>query len=439
MSIHAQHYTRYTESATLLQRALKVIPGAANSWTRWTDFSISPARARGARLWDVDGHQYLDCHGAFSAIVLGHAFPAVTQALTDQARGLVLAGIGRTPGEVELAERLVRHIPSAEQALLAPSGSDATYSAIRLARAVTRRDCIVKFAGCFHGPHDYVLRSADDASADGAVGPDGVLSAAARTVITCEYNDLEAVAEAFAGRGEEIAAVIVEPIAFNASLHPDPGFLDGLRKLTTDHGALLIFDEVITGFRLGLGGAQAQLGITPDLTTLGKALGNGVPVAALVGSERYMSRFATTPQGTVPYSGTHNGNGLAVAAANATLGVMEREPVHEHLARLGDRMRAGLREVARNCDVPAVVTGSSSIYNLLFTGTVPRTFADLLAVDESLFLTYRTEMVRRGVLEMPLPLMRAQVTYSHTDADVDRALETAEAALRAARDQVAKP
>ncbi|SFE43486.1 glutamate-1-semialdehyde 2,1-aminomutase [Actinacidiphila alni] len=435
MSIHAQHYTRYTESATILQRALKVIPGAANSWTRWTDIPISPARAQGARLWDVDGREYLDFHGAFSAIVLGHAYPDVAQALTDQAHGLVLAGIGRTPAEVELAERLVRHIPSAEQALLAPSGSDATYSALRLARAVTRRDCIVKFAGSFHGPHDYALRSANDAGEGGTVGPDGVLSAAARTVITCEYNDLEAVADLFARRGEEIAAAIVEPIAFNASLHPEPGFLDGLRKLTTEHGALLIFDEVITGFRLGLGGAQAQFGITPDLTTLGKALGNGVPVAALVGPERHMSRFGTTPHGTVPYSGTHNGNGLAVAAANATLGVMEREPVHEHLARLGDRMRAGLREIAQDCDVPAVVTGSASIYNLLFTDTPPRTFADILSVDESLFLAYRNEMVRRGILEMPLPLMRAQVTYSHTDADVDRALETAQVALRAARDQ----
>ncbi|MEW5352291.1 aspartate aminotransferase family protein [Streptomyces sp. 16-176A] len=432
MSIHARHYTRYTESAAILQRALRVIPGAANSWTRWTDNAISVARARGARLWDVDGREYLDFHGAFSAIILGHAFPAVADAVAAQAHDAVLVGIGRTPAEVELAERLVRHVPSAEQALLAPSGSDATYSAIRLARAVTRRDCIVKFAGCFHGPHDYVLRSATDAD-DGAVGADGVLTAAARTVTTCEYNDLEGVREVFTQRGEQIAAVVVEPIAFNASLFPEPGFLEGLRQITRAYGSLLIFDEVITGFRVGLGGAQGHFAIAPDLTTLGKAMGNGTPVAALVGPERHMSRFATTPGGTVPYSGTHNGNGLSVAAANATIGVMEREPVHDHLTRLGDRMRAGLREIARECDVPAVVTGHGSIYNMLFTDRAPKTFADILRVDEPLFLAYRNEMVRRGVLEMPLPLMRAQVMYSHTDADVDRALETARDALRAAR------
>jgi glutamate-1-semialdehyde 2,1-aminomutase len=434
VSIHQQHYTRYSETAALLQRALKVIPGAANSWTRWTDNPVSIARAQGARLWDVDGREYLDFHGAFSAIVLGHSYPAVSRAVAEQIHELVLVGIGRSPGEVELAERLARHIPSAEQVLLAPSGSDATYSAIRLARAVTQRKCIVKFAGCFHGPHDYALRSAADSAGSG-VGPDGVLTAAAQTVLTCPYNDLDAVAGLFARRSHEIAAIIVEPIAYNASLFPEPGFLEGLRTLATAHGVLLIFDEIITGFRTGLGGAQAQFGITPDLTTLGKAMGNGFPVAALVGPERLMNRFATTPSGTVPYSGTHNGNGVAVAAANATLTVMENEPVQEHLTRLGDRMRAGLKLIAEECDVPAVVAGYGSIYNLLFTDTAPKTFDDILRVDERLFMAYRNEIVRRGILEMPLPLMRAQVTYSHTDADVDRALEVSRDALRAARDR----
>ncbi|MFI9741598.1 aspartate aminotransferase family protein [Streptomyces sp. NPDC052494] len=437
MSIHRQHYTRYTESAGLLQRALKVMPGAANSWTRWTDVPVSIARTEGARVWDVDGREYLDMHGAFNAIVLGHCFPQLTRAVAEQAGRLTLVGIGRTPQEVELAERLVKHIPSAEQALLAPSGSDATYSAIRLARAATGRACVVRFDGCFHGPHDYVLRSAaDDDPADG-VSADGVLNAAAHTVITCPYNDLEAVTDTFARRGEEIAAVIVEPLAFNASLAPEPGFLEGLRQLADEHGALLIFDEVISGFRVGLGGAQALYGVMPDLTTLGKALGNGFAVAALVGPERHMRRFATTPGGQVPYSGTHNGNGVAVAAANATIGVMEREPVHEHLARLGERMRDGLRSIAAECDVPAVVTGHGSIFNILFTDTTPRTFADVLRADERLSVAYRSELLARGVLVMPLPNMRAQLTYSHTDDDIDRALDLSRDALKAARDRAA--
>jgi len=437
VSVHERHYTRYTQSATILQRALKVIPGGSNSWTRWTDVPVSLARAQGARVWDVDGREYLDLHGAFSAIVLGHCYPEVSRAVAAQADRLALVGIGRTPEEVTLAERLVRHIPSAEQALLAASGSDATFSAIRLARAITLRACVVRFDGCFHGPHDYVLRSAADDDPRDGVSPDGVLNAAAHTVITCPYNDLEAVADAFAQRGHEIAAVIVEPIAFNANLSPEPGFLDGLRRITAEHDALLIFDEVITGFRVGLGGAQALHGITPDLTTLGKALGNGFPVAALVGPERHMRHFATTPGGRVPYSGTHNGNGVSVAAANAVLGVMEAEPVHDHLARLGDRMRAGLREIADECGVPAVVTGSGSIFNVLFTDKAPRTFADVLHADEVLSVAYRAALLARGVLVMPLPNMRAQLTYSHTDAEVDRALDLSRDALRAALDGTA--
>lgn len=421
-------------SAAVVARAGAVIPGGVNSWRRRTDLPISPARAHGARIWDVDGREYLDFHGAYGAIVLGHSFPAVTQAVASRIADLVLVGIGTTPDEVELAERLVCHLPSAEQALVVESGSAATFNAIRLSRAVTGRECVVRFGGSFHGAHDYALRSTRPLNAD---APDGVLEAAARTVITCRYNDLPQVQEVFRNHGANIAAIIVEPIAHNANLMPDAGFLGGLRSVADKYGCLLIFDEVITGFRTALGGYQSISGVTPDLTTCAKAMGNGYPIAALVGRQRYMRHFATDPAGSVPFSGTYNGNAVGVTAANATLAVIEQEPVHHTLYRLGERMRSGLEQVARECDVPAVVTGHGPIYNLLFTDTQPRSWDDLATADATLFLAYRNELLARGILEMPLPFMRAQVTYSHTDADIDRALETAEQALAAARDHVA--
>jgi len=233
--------------------------------------------------------------------------------------------------------------------------------------------------------------------------------------------------------------VIVEPIAHNAgSIMPTPEFLPGLRAICDREGAVLIFDEVITGFRHGLGGYQAIAGVTPDLTTLAKALGNGVPVAAVAGSHELMSRFSTTSDGDVWFAGTYNGNGVGLAAALASIETLEREPVHEHVFRLGERMRTGLRQVAADMGVAAIVAGFGSVFVLLFMGGELRTYSDVLRNDTELQVAYRRELLARGVFEMPENLGRSHILYSHSDDDVDRSLEAARSALAAALDQCAR-
>jgi glutamate-1-semialdehyde 2,1-aminomutase len=383
----------------------------------------------------LDGQRYIDYHQAYSAILLGHSYPAVIEGVTEAIHELVLLGLGVTEGEVELAQRLVRHIPSAEQVVLVNSGSEATYNAIRLARAVTGRSKVLKFQGCYHGSHDYVLRNrlSHPDSAEGEPEYGGVFQPATDAVVVCRYNDAAGVDAALSAHADQVAAVIVEPIAHNLpNVLPREGFLEELRRLCDREGALLIFDEVVTGFRHGLGGYQAICGVTPDITTVGKAVANGFPIAAVVGPRRLMERFATNPEGEVFLGGTYNGHTPGVAAALATLKVLETEPVYEHLFRLGDRMRMGLEAIAEEAGVPAIVSGYGALYTLLFIEGELHSADDLARADSELFLRYRQELLERGVVEMPVPFVRAQVGYSHTDADVDRTLEAATESLRAA-------
>jgi glutamate-1-semialdehyde 2,1-aminomutase len=315
--------------------------------------------------------------------------------------------------------------------LLCGSGSEATLHAIRVARAATKRPKIIKFQGAYHGFHDYVAKNFLSRRPFSA----GALEAALENTLVCEFNDLANVEAAFEQADGEIAAVITEPIVHNAaSLRPRPGFLEGLRALCTRAGALLIFDEVITGFRHHLGGYQTIAGVTPDLTTLGKALGNGFPIAALAGRAEYMDRFSTADGGDVWFAGTCNGNVPGVAAALASIDLLERREVHAHIFRLGERLRAGLREVAARCSVPAAVNGFGSIFVLCFMEGPLETYDDALRNDAALFVRYRRELAHRGVFEMPENLGRSHVMYSHTDDDVDLTLEAAEAALRSALD-----
>jgi glutamate-1-semialdehyde 2,1-aminomutase len=355
----------------------------------------------------------------------------VVQAVAEAIRGGVLFGLGVTEAEVALAERIVRHVPSADEVLLCGSGSEATLHAIRLARAVTGRPKIIKFQGAYHGFHDYVARDYLGAGPFSA----GVLDAALANTLVCRFNDLAGVEAAFASAPETVAAVIVEPIAHNAgSIAPAEGFLGGLRALCDREGALLIFDEVITGFRHHLGGYQAIAGVTPDVTTLAKSLGNGFPIAAVAGRRDHMERFSTGDRGDVWFAGTCNGNVPGVAAALAGIAVMEQEDVHGHLFRLGDRMRQGLAEVAARASVPAAVNGFGSVFCLCFLEGPVTSYDDLLRNDAELFVAYRRELAKRGVFEMPENLGRSHLMYSHTDADVDHSLEAAEGALLAALD-----
>jgi glutamate-1-semialdehyde 2,1-aminomutase len=425
-----------TTSERLLDEAARYIPGGVNTCRRRSEPRLCFARGAGAHLWDLDGRRYIDYHAAYGAILLGHSHPAVCERVAVAMRDTVLFGVGVTEAEVALARKIAQHVPSVEQSVVCNSGSEATYHAIRLARGVTGRELIVKFQGCYDGFHDYVLRNV--LSAPDAVGrrdphSAGMLQAAVDATLVCRFNDLEDVEATFAAHPDRIAAVIVEPVAHNSpGLLPVPGFLEGLRALCDREGALLIFDEVITGFRHHIGGYQAVCGVLPDLTTMGKAIGNGFPIAAIGGPARYLERYTTNPAGDVHYGGTYNGNAIGVEAALTVIAELEDGSVHERVFRLGERMRSGLEEIALRAGVPAVVGGFGSLFVLCFMEGPLRSYEDVLRNDTELFLRYRRELVARGVFEMPESLGRSHISAAHTDDDVDRSLEVAEEALRAA-------
>jgi glutamate-1-semialdehyde 2,1-aminomutase len=427
---------RVNESERLLDAAAEVIPGGVNTCRRRSEPRICFSRGSGAYLWDLDGRRFIDYHAAYGAIFLGHSHPAVTERVSAAMRETVLFGVGVTAAEVELARAIVRHVPSAEQVVVCNSGSEATYHAIRLARGVTGREKIVKFQGSYNGFHDYVLRNVLSAP-DGVGRRDphsaGMLSSAIDATLVCRYNDLADVEATLAAHPEQVAALILEPVGHNSpGILPEPGFLEGLRALCDREGVVLIFDEVITGFRHHIGGYQAICGVTPDLTTLGKAIANGFPIAAIAGRRELMERFNTNPGGDVHFGGTYNGNAIGVEAALATLGVLEAGDVHERVFRLGERMRAGLREIAAEAGVPAFVGGYGSLFVLCFMDGPVRSYEDVLRNDDALFGRYRRDLVARGVFEMPESLGRSHIGAAHTDDDIDRSLDVARDALRAA-------
>jgi glutamate-1-semialdehyde 2,1-aminomutase len=420
-------------SASIAERAAAVIPGGLNTSLRRVDPPMAVARAKGQHFEDVEGRRYLDYHCGFGAVVLGHGHPRVTEAVQRTLGGQSLFGIGVTEMEAALAERIVHHVPSVEQVLFTTSGSDSVMHAIRLARAVTGRTKVVKFQGCFHGGSDYVLlNTTSSAAALGRIDPGsaGMLPAALEHTLVCRFNDLAGVATAVAANPGQIAALIVEPIAHNAGcILPTAEFLGGLRSLCDRAGIVLVFDEVITGFRHALGGYQSICGVRPDLTTMGKAIANGFPLAALGGRRELMERFTTHPGGDVFYAGTYNAHPVGLAAALATLEVMETEPVHERLFALGERMRAGLERIAARLDVPLTVAGFGSVYLAYFMDGPVRSYDDVLRNDAATFVAHRNGMVRRGVFELPVNIRRCYIGYSHSEADVDRTLVAAEESL----------
>lgn len=429
------HVETNERSAALLARASRVTPGGVNTARRKIDPPLCVERGQGGYVIDLDGNRYIDFHAAYGAILLGHCHPHVNDRVRETMEQQDLFGVGTTELEVAVAEKIVEHVPSAEQAVVCGSGSEATYHAIRLARAATGRNLVVKFQGHYHGFHDYVLRnviSAPDRIGKRDPMSAGMLPAAVDATLVCRYNDLESVRAVFAEHGEQIAAIIVEPVAHNSpSILDQPGFLEGLRKVCDDHRALLIFDEVITGFRHALGGYQSICGVMPDLSTFAKAIANGYPVAVIAGRRDLLEQYNTTQAGNVTFAGTYNGSPVAMAAALATIEILETEPVHDHLYALGDRMRAGLRRIAADLDVPVVVSGYGSLYAMLFMEGPLHSYDDVVRNDTDLFVAYRKELVRRGVLEMPENIGRNHIMYAHTVADIDRALDISRDALLA--------
>ena len=425
-----------SEAAALLAaRASAVIPGGVNSGQRRVPGleELIITATSGSTFTDGDGRVYTDYHAAFGPPLLGHNDPDVDAAAATAGRSVGLMGIGVTQVEIELAERLVAAVPSLEKVLLTCTGSEATFHALRLARTATGRRHVIKFQGCYHGWHDSVAMNViSPAERVGSKDPlsGGMLPEVVAATIVCPFNDAAAVERALDEHDGDVAAIILEPIPHNiGAVLPQPGFLERLRELATKHGTVLVFDEVITGFRHGLGGYQAVAGVTPDLTTLGKAMANGWPVSALGGKAELMDLFSTTPGRPAFFAGTFNGHPATTAAALATIEKLEREPVHEHVFRLGERARTGLTELYERLGVPAVVSGFGSVFVTYFLDGPVVSYDDLLRNDVDLFVGYRRELMKEGIFELPLNLKRSHFSYAHTDEDVDRLLSGTEAAV----------
>jgi glutamate-1-semialdehyde 2,1-aminomutase len=421
------------------ETAQRLLPGGVNSSTRYIGAPYAFTSAEGAYVTDADGRRYLDYHAAFGAILLGHNAPVVNNAVAAALHGVDLVGLGVAEAEIELAQRVVEVIPSAEMMITTASGSEATAQAIRLARAATGRPLLVKFQGGFHGGHDAVARNVIS-SPERAYRRDplsaGILDPALDATLIAEFNDLESVSQQFDEHPDEIAAVILEPIPHNVgALVPTQEFIEGLRRLTTERGALLIFDEVITGFRHALGGYQQICGVRPDLTTFGKAMANGVAIGGLAGRRDLMRRFDGRT-GDVLLAGTFNGNPLSCAAAIATIDYLRSHPdFYTRTYALGARMRDGLREITGELGIPATVAGYGGIFALYFTQGPVLGYRDLLRNDNRAYVAFHRGMTDAGFLMLPMALKRNHISAAHTEQEIDRTLEAARGVLRGLRDQ----
>ncbi|PYM91864.1 MAG: glutamate-1-semialdehyde-2,1-aminomutase [Candidatus Rokuibacteriota bacterium] len=423
------------DSKSLFEAACRMIPGGVNSPVRaFRGVGGEPffvARGEGARIWDVDGRSYLDFLGSWGPLILGHAAPPVVAAVIEAAARGTSYG-APTPLEVEMAEAITAAYPSIDLVRLVSSGTEAALSAIRVARGATGRQLLLKFDGCYHGHSDSLLVKAGSGGATFSI-PDsaGVPAPLAQLTLTAAFNDLDGVRAIFRERGREIAAVIVEPVAGNMGVVPPrPGFLEGLRELTRAHDAVLIFDEVITGFRIGYGGAQALYGVQPDLTCLGKIIGGGLPVGAYGGSRRLMNHVA--PLGAVYQAGTLSGNPLAVAAGLATLARLREGDVYRRLEALGSELERGLRSAAAAAGVPLTVNRVGSMLTAFFCDGAVTDYASAKRADTKRYARYFHAMLERGVFLAPSQFEAAFVSLAHTDADIALAARAASEAFAAA-------
>lgn len=429
--------TNNSQSAKLMEESRKYTPGGVHSSIRNMPIDTVFKHAHGPYIWDVDGNRYLDYNAAFAAIVLGHTHEVIDRAVAEAVSQLDCVSLGTTEDEIAVSKKIVEHVPSAEMALLCNSGSEATYHAIRLSRAFTGRWKIIKFQGCYHGWHDYVLmnvHSTADKLGKKDLASAGMLPEAVEHTTVLEINDLEALSKAL--RTREYAAVILEPVLHNVGcLIPTIEFLQGMRDLCTETGTVMIFDEVITGFRHGLGGYQARIGITPDLTTLGKAMANGYPCAAIAGKHELMTLFATGG-GPVYFAGTHNAHPITTAAIKATIAELEKGEAYEHMFAMGEYIRTELAAIARRLGIPMMVTGYGSIFAPLFMDPelgLPKNYAELLRSNTELDQTFRLGLVERGVFAYPRARRRITLTAAHTKEDIDYTLQAAEDVLRGLR------
>jgi glutamate-1-semialdehyde 2,1-aminomutase len=421
-------------SRTLMERARRLLPGGVDSPVRAFRAvgGVPPvfARAEGAYLYDEDGNRYLDMVLAYGPHILGHRAAPIVEALERQL-ALGIAFGGPTALESELAERVINAVPSVEMLRFVNSGTEATMSALRLARACTGRDRIVKCSGAYHGHADMLLVEAGSGVATlGIPGSPGVPAAAVQDTLTVPYNDADAVQALFELHPEQIAAVIVEPVAGNMGcVPPRPGFLQALREITAQHGALLVFDEVMTGFRVAYGGAQSLYGVTPDLTCLGKVIGGGLPVGAYGGRAELMRQVA--PEGPVYQAGTLSGNPLAMAAGCATLDALRDGTAYSHLERLGAHMAAGMAAAAEEAGIVCAVNRVGSMLTPFLGVEQVADYQDAKRADTARFAALHAAWLDAGVFWPPSQFEAAFLSTAHTDDDVDRVVTTFAAALRA--------
>jgi glutamate-1-semialdehyde 2,1-aminomutase len=423
-----------TRNESLFERARRRIPAGVNSPVRaFRAVGGTPPffeRASGPHLWDADGKRYIDYVGSWGPMVLGHTHPQVVEAVQAAASRALSFG-APTESEIELAEVICRLVPSVEMVRLVSSGTEATMSAIRLARGYTGRSLIVKFEGCYHGHADSLLvKAGSGALTFGNPSSAGVPPETAAHTLVLDFNDTDQVNALFKERGSQIACVIVEPVAGNMNLVlPRPGFLEALRENCTRHGAVLLFDEVMTGFRVALGGAQARYGIKPDLTTLGKVIGGGLPVGAFGGRRDIMEKIA--PLGPVYQAGTLSGNPVAVAAGLATLKLVEEKGFQAKIEKTTQALVDGLIAEAKKAKVVISAQSVGSMFGLYFRALVPTSFAEVMQCDKDRFNKFFHLMLESGVYLAPSAYEAGFVSAAHTATEIDATLAAAREAFKA--------
>jgi glutamate-1-semialdehyde 2,1-aminomutase len=417
-----------TRNQELFERAQQHIPGGVNSPVRaFRAVGGTPvffSRGAGSRAWDADDKEYIDYVGSWGPLIAGHAHPDVLKAVQEAAaRGLSFGAPTET--EIEMAELLCKLVPSMQQVRLVSSGTEATMSAIRLARGFTGRNKIIKFEGCYHGHADFLLvKAGSGALTFGNPSSAGVPAEVAAQTVVLDYNDVPGLEKAFTEIGNEIAALIVEPVAGNMNLiAPKPEFLKAMRELCTKHGAVLIFDEVMTGFRVGLGSAQGRYGITPDLTTLGKVIGGGMPVGAFGGQKEIMQKIA--PLGPVYQAGTLSGNPVAVAAGLATLKLVQAPGFYDRLSTMTQRVIDGLALAAKEHGIAFSAQHVGGMFGLYFSDAPPQSYAEAMQCDKDTFNRFFHAMLDEGIYLAPSAFEAGFVSAAHSGADIDQTIAAA--------------
>jgi glutamate-1-semialdehyde 2,1-aminomutase len=422
-----------TKSEEIFAAAQKLMPGGVSSPVRaFKSVGGQPIvfdRVKDAYAWDVDGNEYIDYVGSWGPAICGHARPEVLQAITETAAKGTSFG---APGPLEnvLAEMVIDAVPSVEMVRFVNSGTEACMAVLRLMRAFTNREKLIKFEGCYHGHADmFLVKAGSGVATLGLPDSPGVPKSTTANTLTAPYNDLQAVRQLFEAHPGEIAGVILEPVVGNAGfIVPDAGFLAGLRELTTEHGALLVFDEVMTGFRISYGGAQSHFGITPDLTTMGKVIGGGLPVGAYGGRKEIMEMVA--PAGPMYQAGTLSGNPLAMIAGIKTLEILRQPGSYEHLDRVTKRLVAGLLEVAKETGHAMCAGSVSGMFGFFFCAGPVHNFEDAKLADTAKFGKFHRGMLEQGVYLAPSQFEAGFTSLKHTDADIDRTIAAARTVLQ---------